>query len=282
MPELPEVETVAHQLRTALLGKVISEIEVRKEKSWTGNQAAVIGSPIESITRRSKLIRIRFKNSNNILIHLKMSGQLIYVDGEKRVGGGHPTADWVQELPSKHTRVIFTFTDGTHLYFNDQRIFGWLRVSDDAHITATFGLLAPDIIDEAITAEYLFDKAAKRRIPIKQLIMDNLIVSGVGNIYACDALNLAKISPLRLANSLPKEKISRLVAAMKTVITLGIEKGGATIDGKYLHVSGLAGKYQEVRRVYDKKGNPCPNCGKMIIKIKIAGRGTYYCPNCQI
>ncbi len=282
MPELPEVETVARQLRTVLIGKKIKDIEIRKEKTWSGDPKDIIATPIEEISRRAKILRIHFPNKKNLIIHLKMSGQLIYVDGEKRLGGGHPTADWVNDLPSSHTRVIFTFTDDTKLFFNDQRIFGWMRVVTDEQVKKSFEILAPDIIDPSVTAEYVFQLTAKRKVPIKQLIMDNQIVSGVGNIYACDALNLAKISPLRLGSSLPKAKIARLVQAMKEVVQLGIELGGATVHGKYFQVSGLAGKYQDVVRVYDKKGNPCPNCGKMIIKIKLGGRGTYYCPNCQV
>ena len=282
MPELPEVETVVRQLRSVLIGKKITDIKVLKEKSWNGDIQSVLNQPIEQISRRSKIIRLHFPNKKNIVIHLKMSGQLIYIDGEKRVGGGHPTADWVSDLPSTHTRIIFTFEDDTHLFFNDQRIFGWMRVVSDEQVTASFGLLAPDITDDAITTDYLYNLARKRKIPIKQFIMDNQIVSGVGNIYACDALNLAKISPLRPTSSLPKNKIDKLVKAMKEVIHLGIELGGATVHGKYVDVNGLAGKYQDVVRVYGKKGNPCPNCGRMILKIKLGGRGTFYCSNCQV
>jgi formamidopyrimidine-DNA glycosylase len=282
MPELPEVETVVRQLRTVLVGKTIQKIEVRKEKSWTGDPCEVIGFPILDISRRAKMIRIHFPNEINIIIHLKMSGQLIYDDGKRRLGGGHPTADWIQKLPSSHTRIILTFNDETNLYFNDQRIFGWVRVATDDEVKAAVAGLAPDIIDDSITAEYLYSRSRNRRIPIKQFIMDNQIVSGVGNIYACDALNLAKISPLRPTSSLSKKDTEKLVDAMKKVVNLGIELGGATTDGKYVHLSGMGGRYQEVIRVYDKKGEACPNCGQKIIKIKLAGRGTYYCPNCQV
>jgi formamidopyrimidine-DNA glycosylase len=281
MPELPEVETVVRQLRSVILHKKIAEIEVLKAKSLSGDQALIIGEEITEISRRAKIIRIHLANEQNIVIHLKMSGQLIYVDGEKRVGGGHPTPDWVNALPSSHTRVVFTFDDRTKLFFNDQRIFGWIKIVTHAEVENLMKGLAPDIIDPAVTAQYLFQKAAKRKMPIKQFIMDNQIVAGVGNIYACDSLNLAKISPLRPASSIPLAKMDRLLHSMREVIDLGITLGGATADGKYVHVSGLAGKYQDVMRVYSKKGNPCPNCGAMIIKIKLGGRGTYYCPNCQ-
>jgi formamidopyrimidine-DNA glycosylase len=282
MPELPEVETVAHQLRVVIVGKTISNIEVCKAKSWSGDKGYVLGQTITDVTRRSKILRIILKNGQSLLVHLKMSGQLIFVDGEKRVGGGHPTTDWINELPSKHTRIIFTFSDGTHLYFNDQRIFGWVRLASEEEVQKTFAPLAPDIIDPAVTSEYLFKKSRNKRIPIKQFIMDNQIISGVGNIYANDALNLAKISPLRATGSLSREEMDRLLESMKIVIDLGIQHGGATADGKYVHVSGLAGKYQNVMRVYSKKGQPCPNCGNEIVKVKLGGRGTFYCPTCQV
>lgn len=116
--------------------------------------------------------------------------------------------------------------------------------------------LAPDVIDEAITAHYLFEKSQRKKIPIKQFIMDNQIVAGVGNIYACDALNLAKISPTRPASTLSMEKITRLLTSMREVVQLGIELGGATSDGRYVDIKGLAGKYQEKMRVYGKKVTP--------------------------
>ncbi len=281
MPELPEVETVARQLRKVVVGKTIKSVDVAKAKSWSGDIEKVVGQKITDVSRRSKILRIRLGNDLNLTVHLKMSGQLIYVDGEKRVGGGHPTADWIQDLPSKHTRVTFTFSDGTHLFFNDQRIFGWIRLASDEEVEKTFTALAPDIIDPEITPQYLFEKTHNRKIPIKQLIMDNQIVAGVGNIYACDALNLAKISPKRAATTLSMEKITHLLKSMKEVVELGIEMGGATAHGKYVHVTGLAGKYQNVMRVYNKKGEPCPNCGALIEKMKLGGRGTYFCPNCQ-
>jgi len=281
MPELPEVETVVRQLQQVLVGKTITSVEVRKPKSWVGDSNQVVGQKIQQVSRRAKMIHISLKPDLNLLIHLKMSGQLIYLDGKKRVGGGHPSADWVNSLPSKHTRVIFNLSDGTNLFFNDQRIFGWIVVATDEEAQKTFDSIAPDIIDPKITSEYLFAQTQKRRVPIKQVIMDNQVLAGVGNIYACDALNLARILPTRSAKSLSKIEVTCLLDSMREVIGLGIKSGGATID-KYVQVTGLGGKYQDIMRVYGKKDEPCPNCGKPIQKIKLGGRGTYFCPNCQI
>lgn len=282
MPELPEVETVARQLRTVLINKKIDTINVLKAKSWQGDTQAVLHSPITEVSRRSKILRLHFANQQNIVVHLKMSGQLIYVDGAKRLGGGHPTADWIHELPSKHTRVQIHFEDGTDLFFNDQRMFGWLKVLDNEHVDQAYMNLAPDIIDPAITPEHLLSRAKNKTIPIKQFVMDNAIVAGVGNIYACDSLNLAKISPSRSTKTITAPEMKRLCAAMQQVVEKGIELGGATAHGEYVNVAGLAGKYQEVMRVYGRKGEPCLNCGTSIEKIKLGGRGTYFCPHCQV
>lgn len=281
MPELPEVETIRRQLEQVLPGRVISAVEVLKAKSWSGDVKRVENQAVQSISRRGKVLIMNLKSQDCLVIHLKMSGQLIFVDGDRRVGGGHPTDDWVSTLPSKHTRVVLHFTDGTHVYFNDQRMFGWMRVMSEAEVHDALRKLAPDVIDAKITVPYLLAAAQKRRIPTKQFIMDNEVVAGVGNIYACDALNLAKISPTRPTNALQEEEVVRLLAAMREVITLGIKKGGATVHGKYVHVTGLAGHYQEVLRVYNRSGESCPNCTGTIIKIRLGGRGTYYCPQCQ-
>jgi len=281
MPELPEVETVTRQLAKVIIGKKIQKIEVLKVKSWHGDVRALEGSVVRKISRRAKMIRFHFDKKMNVLIHLKMSGQLIYVEGQKRVGGGHPSADWVNALPSSHTRVIFTFSDGTHLFFNDQRIFGWMKVMSDEEVEKEFAKLGPDITDPKITVEYLAERFTKRNIPVKQLIMDSAIIAGVGNIYACDALNLARISPKRPAKTLSRKELQTLLKSMRTVIDLGIKLGGATVHGKYVHVSGLSGSYQNVLRVYNKKGESCPNCGHAIQKITLGGRGTFYCSHCQ-
>ena len=119
-------------------------------------------------------------------------------------------------------------------------------------------------------------------MPIKQLIVDNAIVCGIGNIYACDALNVARISPFRIGKSLSFEEVDRLMAATKEVINQGIEMGGTTFDGKYVDINGMAGEYQSVVRTYGREGKPCLNCGAAIEKTQLGGRGTYFCPSCQL
>jgi formamidopyrimidine-DNA glycosylase len=281
MPELPEVETLKRRLQEILPGKIITAIKVLHDKSFGGNPKQLQNQKILDVTRKAKIIRIHLPNNLNILTHLKMTGQLIFTDNGNRVGGGHPTADWVKNLPSKHTRLIYDFTDGSKLYFNDQRIFGWMKLMSDGEVELEFSKYGPDINEDALTASYLQEKFSNRRIPIKQAIMMNPIMAGLGNIYACDALNIAQISPFRPAKSLAAQELKRLVKASKQVIREGLEYGGATYDGKYVHIDGMSGSYQDIMRVYGREGKDCNQCKGLIIKNKIGGRGTYYCQNCQ-
>lgn len=292
MPELPEVETIARRLREVVVGKKIAKVRVLRSKSFVGEAAALHGATITSISRRSKVIQFEFDRPEKMLVHLKMTGQLIYQDKKIRLGGGHPTADWVNELPSKYTRVILELTNSTQLqqseqtaseaklFFNDLRVFGWLKVLDEVGVIKEFSTLGPDIIDPVITPAYLFEKFQKRGVPIKFALMDNAIAAGVGNIYANDALHLAKINPFRPANSLSLVETELLYKAAVQVISMGIDLGGATIDD-YRHVDGFAGKYQTVVRTYGREGLPCVVCKTQIIREKQGGRSTFYCPQCQ-
>lgn len=280
MPELPEVETIKIKLKKLVIGKTIEQISVLRSKSFQGDTTFVEQSKVIDLTRRAKLIRFHLSNGYNFLVHLKMTGQLIFTDGDKRVGGGHPTADWVNSLPSKHTRIIFDLSDGAKLFFNDMRVFGWVKVMTNQEIEDEYKKYGKDIIDVSFTAKNLYDHFQRRSITVKQAIMMNSIVAGVGNIYACDALNLAKIDPKRKANSLDENEVLELLKASRAVIQRGIEMGGATIDD-YVDVDGFSGKYQDVILAYGRVDQPCYNCGDKIVKTKIGGRGTYYCKTCQ-
>ncbi|MEO8581985.1 MAG: bifunctional DNA-formamidopyrimidine glycosylase/DNA-(apurinic or apyrimidinic site) lyase [Patescibacteria group bacterium] len=281
MPELPEVETISKRLRPYLSGKTIAKIIQHHPKTFQGSAEKIEGLQILGVLRRAKMIRIQLEKGFNLLIHLKMTGQLIYVDDKHRVGGGHPTEDWISQLPSKHTRTELHFTDGSKLFFNDQRLFGWIRVLNDKEVEEEFAKYAPDVTSPEFTLSYFSRIVQKRSVPIKLLIMDNTIVSGIGNIYACDALNLAQLSPFQKANTLNTVQIETLYNAAKSIIQKGIDLGGATTDGKYIDVHGFAGKYQLEARVYDRKGKQCLHCAGEILKEKLGGRGTYYCAKCQ-
>lgn len=281
MPELPEVETVVRKLKSLVVGKKIKDIEVLNIKSFTGDKSKIIGSTIKDVKRRAKIINLVIGDDLYLLTHLKMTGQYLLQDGKKRAGGGHPSSDWVNELPSRHTRVIFHFEDNSTLFFNDMRKFGWIRQHSKQQLEQVYAKLGPDVIDRELTLDYLKNQLKRRTIPIKQAIMMNEIICGVGNIYACDSLNDAKISPFRPANSLSDLELTNLINSMKKIVNLAIERGGTTFDGMYVDVDGLAGSYQNNLLTYGREGETCYNCGGIIKKKKLGGRGTYYCPICQ-
>lgn len=283
MPELPEVETIRGQLDVVLRGKVIENVKVLRDKSFAGDPNILTGWKIREVGRKSKVLEIYFHDKNEIVIvHLKMTGQLVFVDREKRISGGHPTADWVKDLPSKHTRVIWTFTDGSKLFFNDMRVFGWMKIVDQDEYEKRKRKMVPDVIDKGFSSEYLFNLLKRSRKAVKLVLLDQDRVGGLGNIYVNDALYLAGINPLRKADSLSDDEAKQLRSAAVKVINLGIKYGGASAaDEKFVNVSGLGGKYQDHFLVYQRAGQECKKCRNLIEKIKIGGRGTFYCPKCQ-
>lgn len=281
MPELPEVETIRRQLSEVLVGKKISTVEVLRAKSFGGEYEKLKGWVVEKIDRKSKIIEIYFKNREELMIiHLKMTGQLVFSEGKRRVVGGHPTADWVKELPSKHTRVIVEFSDKSKLFFNDMRVFGWIRMVEKQSYENIMRKTVPDVTDKEFTLEYFDGLLKKTTKAIKLLIMDQEKIGGIGNIYANDALYLAKVRPNRKANSLNKQEKFELLKSIKEVINKGIKYGGASA-ANYVDTKGLGGTYQDHFLVYKKDGQSCNKCGSKILKMKIGGRGTFYCPKCQ-
>ena len=282
MPELPEVETVVRRLAKILPGKVIKKVKVFRAKSFQGQSSKLKGATIKSVFRRAKLICLQLDDDFNLLIHLKMTGQLIFIDSTKKTGGGHPTSDWINELPSKHTRVKITFQDNSILYFNDMRVFGWMRILNQQELAAEFKRYGPDANSEQANLNYLKKTFAHRSIPIKQAIMNNRFLAGIGNIYANEALFHAGVHPRRPAKSLTDSEWKKLYNAIRAVLSEGIKAGGTTFDGRYVDVDGLAGRYQVKLAVYGQAGKPCQNCRATIKKIKLGSRGTYFCPHCQI
>ena len=291
MPELPEVETLRRQLERFLLGKRIERLEVLAEKSWQGQTTGVVGKEITAVQRKGKLLIIHLSSQQCLLIHLKMTGQLIYEPHgtgsashwHDRVVGGHPTADFVADLPSSHTRIVFYFAPGGVLYFNDQRRFGWIKLWPCQRLKELpfLALLGPEPFE--MEEKYWYGVLESSRQAIKLRLMNQHKVAGIGNIYANDALWLAQIKPHRPANSLSQIEARGLLEAVKQVLAEGIKYGGATAaDGKYLDLKGLGGRYQDHFKVYQREGLAClRRDGGVIKKDMLGGRGTYWCPVCQ-
>jgi len=283
MPELPEVETIKNGLSERIVGSTIRDVLIYNRKSFQGDKHEVLNTRVLSLERRAKTICIRLSNGENLLFHLKMTGQLVYIDShDKRISGGHPSEDLYGELPNTHTRIEFVFEDSSHLFFNDLRKFGWCKVLDNDNLSRIFKDFGPEPFSKAFNVEYLIDKA--NRFPnrtIKQFLMDQTIVAGIGNIYDDEALFLAKINPKTKVSLLNRGDWGEIYRNVILILEKGIEYGGTT-DSDYVDVNGEKGNMQEHLNVYHKEGMPCPNhCGENIVKTKLGGRGTYFCPNCQ-
>lgn len=286
MPELPEIETVKLQLGRVLVGRTVSRVEVLNKKSVHGNWEEIAGKKVVEVLRKGKMLQINLSGDMSMAIHFKMTGQLIF-ETEKgfddRVVGGHPTEDFVGKLPSSHTRAIFYFDGGSVMYFNDQRMFGWVKIDTRTNIEALPFVkgLGPEPFD--IKEDEFVKRISKSRRPIKLVLMDQEIISGVGNIYANDALWEAKTDPKKAANALTDEQYKELFKGILLVLNDGIKYGGATAaDAKYIDLHGLGGRYQEHFRTYDQTGKTCKRGdGGVIEKFMMSGRGTYMCPKCQ-
>jgi formamidopyrimidine-DNA glycosylase len=282
MPELPEVETIKIGLSNKIIGKKIVKIEVETQKSFQGNKKDVLGTAVINVQRRAKTLRIKLSNGLFLMFHLKMTGQLIFIDKNERMAGGHPSHDWHDSLPNKHTRITFTFDDGTNLFFNDLRKFGWCKVLTGEELNEIDAKFGPEPFSEELNVDYLTNRAKSISTrTVKQFIMDQAIIAGVGNIYADESLFLASISPFSKANKLTKNDWQKLIVAIKEVLEMGIRYGGTT-DSDYVNAEGKKGGMQDYLNVYHKTGEYSQNgCDCLIERTKIGGRGTFYCPCCQ-
>jgi len=295
MPELPEVETIKRGLAKRIVGKTIRDLEVRYPKTFQGDKMEVEGHKVEGLKRRAKVLAIKLDNNFNLLFHLKMTGQLIYkqesgetnqelrAKGEDYFAGGHPDHEWHAKLPDKTTALVFHFNDDSVLFFNDMRKFGWCKVLTNDELEKLFkDEYGPEPFDQEFNYEYLIRQAAK--IPnrnAKQFLTDQSIIAGIGNIYVDEALFDARISPLRKVKDISLSEWKKIIESVKKVLEMGIEFGGTT-DSDYVNAEGKKGGMQDHLKVYHKTGEPCSgDCGGVVERITVGGRGTHYCQNCQ-
>jgi len=286
MPELPEVEIIKEGLEKEIVGKTIKGFKVNSPKTFSGNRSDLIGRKVLSIRRRGKIIILSLSGASRIIIHLKMTGQLIFDPTQKedrkleeRVAGGHPSRDWVADLPNKHTRAIFGFRDGSTLYFNDLRKFGYIKYYKEGLIPEIENI-GIDALDEQFSARYLLNKSKGKSIEVKKFIMDQKIVAGVGNIYSDEALFCAGILPKRKVNEILSREFKRLVGCIKQVLKKGIEHGGSSYRN-YVNPFGEKGEMQNYLNVYGREGEKCFKCRNKIVKTKVGGRSSCFCTVCQ-
>ncbi len=287
MPELPEVETVRRGLSGLIIGKIVTSQTHDTAKSFPNTVQDVnqflIGASVVEVRRRAKVLMIDLSSGYSLLVHLKMTGQLVYV-GKERFGAGHPNDSLVNELPDKTTRVTLTFEDGSALYFNDQRKFGWVKLIPSAEIPNTPFMLkvGPEPLAKDFTAQDFIQRLTRRsKTNIKAVLLDQTVIAGVGNIYADESLWGAKIHPQRLVSTLATEEMQSLYTEVRAVMNLSIEKGGSS-NKNYVNAEGKKGSYMDFARVFRREGLACPRCGSIIKKMRVAGRGTHICPICQL
>lgn len=285
MPELPEVQTVVSELNRKIKGKTIKLIEVRNPGSGLPSPSILIaktkGRKVKEVKRRGKLIDIDLGGDHNILVHLKMTGQLVYVAKTgKKMSGGHPI-DNIGSLPNKFSHVIINFTDGSILYFNDIRKFGWVKYATNIERDIARQRYGLEPFDKEYTLENF--TAIIKRYPkkkIKQLLMDQEKISGLGNIYVDESLFASKILPTRSAGSLELEEIKSLYKVIPKILKFAISKGGTTADN-YVRTDGSKGEMVNFLKVYGRASEKCRRCSDVVSKIKLGGRGTHFCKSCQ-
>lgn len=287
MPELPEVETVRIGLTRFLPGKRIKAVSHDWPKSFPNAQedidAFLIGAKILEIQRRAKVLLIELDTKYSLVIHLKMTGQLVFIGRQERFGAGHPSDSLVSDLPAKSTRVSFEFEEGSYLYFNDQRKFGWIRLLPTAEVPNIdfFKKVGPEPLSADFTPKAFRERLLRRpNTSIKAALLDQSVIAGIGNIYADESLWDAKIHPATLVKNVSTAKLNTLYASVQEVLQTAIDKGGSS-DRNYVNAEGKKGSYLSFANVFRREGKPCPRCGTTILKIRVAGRGTHICPKCQ-
>lgn len=287
MPELPEVETVRSGLARLLPGRAIESVDFDWPKSFPNApadvQKFVIKANVTEVKRRAKVLLIELSTNYTLVIHLKMTGQLVFRSAEAKFGAGHPNRSLVGDLPDKSTRVTLKFADGSKLFFNDQRKFGWMRLIPTPEVMNLdfFLKVGPEPLSADFTWQNLQQRLARRKnTNIKAALLDQTVVAGVGNIYADEALWGAKIHPSSLVKSLSTKQFHLLYDELIYVLKLAIEKGGSS-DRNYVDAKGKRGSYLSFARVFRREGKECPRCGSVIEKSRVAGRGTHTCPVCQ-
>ncbi len=288
MPELPEVETIRRDLEKKIAAKKIKSIDILAGKSVHNKTTEFLkvlqGNNFNHIERRGKLLMFALDKAGKygyMLVHLKMTGQLIYRNKKQILVGGHSQTAMDTNVPNKFTRVVFTFNDGGQLFFNDLRRFGYIKLvsteEKEKIVKNNFGI-------EPLTQDYIFEDFVKlfqkRQTNVKAILLNQKLISGIGNIYADEACFEAKILPMRKASEVSKIELKKLFEMVAQVLKVSIENRGTTFNN-YVDSDGRTGSHINFLKVYGRNGEKCKQCKNVILKIKHAGRGTHYCLKCQ-
>jgi len=279
MPELPEVEITKQYLAKKIVGRRIKKIEILTEKQFIGDPKKAEGLKIIGLQRRAKILIWQLEKGLSLLIHLKLTGQLVYAQklkNEKAVFGHPIPLSGGETLPGRTTRIIIYLDRGT-VFFNDLRKFGWIKVVKDKKELEKMGI---EPLSKEFNPERLKEILSSTRRAIKTVLMDQHKIAGIGNIYSNESLWEARIDPRKPANQV--KRIKQLYQAIIKVLEAGIKHGGSsTADEAYIKPDGEAGGYQKYFKVYQREGKPCPRDRTPIKRIKINNRSTFFCPTCQ-
>lgn len=285
MPELPEVETIRSGLEKKIVNLKIKNIQILYAKGVHFKPELIKNKKVIDVWRRAKMLGIDLEYDQTLVFHLKMTGQLIFVHNAEKIIGGHPTEDMKGQMPNKSTVAIFRFSDGSNLYFNDTRRFGWIKLfatrdvkKDDFKI---LGKLGPEPFDPEFNWAVLKENLLHhKQMPIKVALMDQSVLSGVGNIYSSESLFAAHIDPRRKVSTLSDLEFKKIFQGIKKSLETAIKYGGST-RAHFVNVEGERGYFLDYANVYGKEGEKCRGCSGKVEKIRQAGRGTYFCPACQ-
>ena len=302
MPELPEVETVKRGLKPLILNKKIVQVRVAEPKCFLGEATEVEGAKVLGLRRRGKALLIDLDNGRTVMVHLRMTGQLIWRKGDlldgrvspeiDRVGtevlraeqfaAGHPSKNFTAALPNKQTRVTLVFGDGA-VFFNDQRKFGFMKVLPTEAVEREKFIAELGKEPWEMTTEELYAGCQRHgRAPIKAVLLDQKVIAGLGNIYADETLFYAGVHPETRAGDLTRAEVEQILAGARATMQAAIDSGGSTM-ATYVRPDGTTGDYLEkFAQVFRREGKACPRCGTEIVKLRVAGRGTHICPKCQV
>ncbi len=297
MPELPEVETIRRGLKDYILNKKIVQVECLTEKAFLGDITEVAGVKVTGLRRRGKALLIDLSNGKTLMVHLRMTGQLIWRNAEimrknlleveytelmkEQFAAGHPSKNFMEALPNRQTRVIFEFLDGK-LFFNDQRKFGFVKVLPTGEVEQDTFIASLGKEPWDMTGEEFFAICQRhKKALVKALLLDQKLIAGLGNIYADESLFYAGVHPERRVGSLSRAEVEKLLEGACKTMQASIDSGGSTM-ATYVKPDGSTGNYlEQFAQVFRREGKACPRCGEEIVKIRVAGRGTHLCLNCQ-
>jgi formamidopyrimidine-DNA glycosylase len=273
VPELPEVETIASDLRPLVVGRTIAAVDLRfpsivRHPEPEAFARDLPGHEVLALERRGKYMLLRLDSGAVLVVHLGMTGQLLHK---------------LPEDPTRpHTHVVLALDNGTELRYSDPRRFGRLLLGREEELVAARKLprLGPEPLDPAFTPRELQRRLSGRRAPLKMLLLDQSILAGIGNIYADEACYRAGIRPDRPAGRISRRRVTRLHAALRESLLMGIANRGSSVDD-YVDIFGAKGRQQEELQVYGRGGRPCPSCGAPLTLVRLGGRATVFCRRCQ-